>query len=182
MTSSGPPDPATVVLTGSRSRTALLCLAALAFVVAGLWMAGVLGPAPRVFRGGPRPVLATLGWLSVVVFGLALAFLMHRLVRPRPALVLDAHGFTDGATAAAVGRVDWSEVTGVAVTGTGQARALVVDVADEQALLQRLPAGRRRLAAASRSTTGHAVTVPLAGLDVDGDELCALMRRRSGLA
>ena len=172
----------TVVVTSSRVRTALLCLGALAFVVGGLWMAGVLGPSPRIFRGGPRSVLAAVGWLSVVVFGLALAVLVGRLVRPRPALVLDHLGFTDTATASAAGRVAWAEVTGVGTTGTGQQRLLVVDVRDEQALLDRLPAGRRRLTAASRAMTGHPVNIPLAGLSMGEAELLELMRERSGAA
>lgn len=171
----------TVVVTGSRLRAGLLCVAALAFVVGGLWMAGVLGPPPRIFRGGPRSVLAGVGWVSVVVFGLALAVLVGRLVRPRPALVLDAQGFTDTASASAAGRVTWTEVTGVGTSGAGQQRLLVVDVSDEQALLERLPDGRRRLAAASRAVTGHPVNIPLAGLSVGEAQLLRLMRERSGL-
>jgi hypothetical protein len=171
----------TVVVTGSRLRTGLLALAALAFVIGGLWMAGVLGTSPRIFRGGPRSVLAAVAWVSVVVFGLALAVLVGRLVRPRRALVLDARGFTDAASASAAGRVAWAEVTGVGTSGVGQQRLLVVDVSDEQALLERLPAGRRRLAAASRAVTGHPVNIPLAGLSVGETELLRLIRERCGL-
>lgn len=175
------PTGGTVVVTGSRLRTGLLCVAALVFVVGGLWMAGALGPSPRIFRGGPRSVLAAVGWLSVVVFALALLVLVGRLVRPRPALVLDELGFTDTATASAAGRVAWSEVTRVGTSGAGQQRLLVVDVRDEQALLERLPAGRRRLTAASRAVTGHPVNIPLAGLSLGEAELLGLMRERSGL-
>jgi hypothetical protein len=168
-------------VTGSRLRTALLCVAALAFVVGGLWMAGVLGQPPRIFRGGPRSVLAAVGWVSVVVFGLALAVLLGRLVRPRPALVLDEQGFTDTASPSGAGRVAWTEVIGVGTTGAGQQRLLVVDVSDERALLERLPTGRRRLTAASRAMTGHPVNIPLAGLSVGKTELLELIRERSGL-
>jgi hypothetical protein len=72
-------------------------------------------------------------------------------------------------------------VTGVGTTGAGQQRLLVVDVSDEQALLERLPAGRRRLTAASRATTRHPVNIPLAGLSMGESDLLRLVRERSGL-
>lgn len=166
-----------LVVNASRSRTLLLIAAALAFVVAGFWMAGLVGDGPSLFQGRSRPLVVVLGWASVVVFGLALVFLVRRLFDPKPALVLDAQGLVDRSSASAVGRVDWAEVTEIAAQGEGPNRLIVIDVADREDLLARLPSGRRKLVQASKGVTGYPVNIPVAGLSLPEDDLLAAMRR-----
>ena len=57
----------------SRRRTALLILGSIAFVVLGLWMAGLMGPVPVSRRFGPE-MTVFWGWTCIVFFGLCAAF------------------------------------------------------------------------------------------------------------
>jgi hypothetical protein len=57
----------------SRWRIALLTLGCLGFVVGGLWLAGVLGNAPRSDRY-PAFLFAGVGWFNVAIFGVCAAY------------------------------------------------------------------------------------------------------------
>lgn len=73
------------VARNSPGRLFLLLLASLAFVLLGLWVAGVFGPPPK-------PGREWLGWLCALFFGLAPFRLVPRLSDRSDQMVIDRNG------------------------------------------------------------------------------------------
>lgn len=66
-------------------RLSLLLLAAIAFVAAGLWIAGLFGPSPR-------PGMEWFGWLVAFFFALAPFRIVPRLLDRSDQMIVDRNG------------------------------------------------------------------------------------------
>jgi hypothetical protein len=65
--------------------------------------------------GAPVLAIAVAAGAGVPFFGACAVYLLHRLVVPRPALVVDEEGIYDNATLMAVGLIRWEEIERVEV-------------------------------------------------------------------
>jgi hypothetical protein len=119
------PADSRVVIPRNRGRTFLLFLGAMLFVVLGwsLWE-----PHERVI--GPVIVIGFFGWIAI--------HCLFMLLDPRAALIIDGAGFTDRSGAAAVGRVEWKDVTGLSVTTVSNQDFVTVEVTDPRKYIARL--------------------------------------------
>lgn len=122
-------------------RAKLLVLAAGSLVAAGI---GYL------MRMADVAVLAGLGWILLVGFGLATALVLVRALRPGPTVAFDANGITDRTTLAPTGLVRWEDITVVRKReigrGRGSERLLEVMLTDPDAFYARPRTVWRRLA------------------------------------
>src|SRR4051812_9551641 len=91
-----------LVVPASRWKLVAAILGSIAFVLLGLW----------ILRRAPRDGVeaAAAGLASIAFFGLCGVYAGWRLVRPRPAVVIDRQGILDNASALSVGLVRWDEV------------------------------------------------------------------------
>jgi hypothetical protein len=157
--------PAELVAYSGRGRLLLLLGGSLVLVAASLVSFGF------------RPGGAVLGVLGVVVFGVAAAYLLRRLLVRRPVLVLDVGGLVDRASAAAAGRVPWDQVADVGVQTMGGNRVLSVLLRDPETWLAAQPPLRRRTMAVNARMLGTPVNIPLSAVDVPEEELLAALDR-----
>lgn len=86
----------------STSRTLLLVLGSLAFVVGGAWIAGLFG-------ASPRPDREWVGWLALFFFTATSAAGVARLFQERERIVVDQRGFTWRGWSN--DHISWDEVT-----------------------------------------------------------------------
>ena len=102
-------------------RILLLSLASLGFVVLGIWLAGLLGPAPK-------PGREWVGWLSIVFFGFCFILGISRLFDRSDAIVIDQDGLFWRERSDAT--IPWSEIQAIERRGIRRQRFLCVYLKD----------------------------------------------------
>src|SRR5262245_60883536 len=93
-----------IVIYHSRLRLILMTFGAMAFVALG-----------SLLVQGSDAVTVAVGVSGIVFFGMCLVFALWRLMRRKPALVLDDNGITDTASVISSGFIPWSDVTGIRI-------------------------------------------------------------------
>jgi hypothetical protein len=125
-----------------------------------------------------RDVGLVIGLLGLVFFGPLTIALVLRAVRNRPALILDADGFTDHGSLISAGYVSWQEVQEIDERRVGRRRVFVtVKVTDPDAFRARQPAWRRLLYRINGRTAAGDILIPDNVLNMRPEELVKTMRR-----
>ncbi len=116
-----------------RGRAALLALAALAFLLLGIWMTW---GEPGAGRDLGSPLV---GWATILFFGVCLVMIVTQVVRGGASAVATEEGISIGrAFGGCWGPVRWAEIAHI---GTGRIRGqscLVLDLVNPDATLARL--------------------------------------------
>jgi hypothetical protein len=103
------------------------------------FLAGLLGVlAPQWMTRGFRPVYVLLSWFVAPLCGWILFYLISRLLRQRPALVVDRHGVWDHTSPFSAGLIPWADIAEVVV-----GRQLGFILHDQRAFLTRQTFPRR---------------------------------------
>lgn len=130
---------------------------------------------------GTRPrgdVGLVIGLIGLVFFAPLTIAQVLRAVRNRPALILDADGFTDQGSLISAGYVSWQEVQEIDERRVGRRRIFVtVKVTDPAAFRARQPAWRRLLYRINGHPTAGDILIPDNVLSVRPAELVKTMRR-----
>ena len=162
----------------SRSRIALIMLAAVPFVAVGLWMGGVFGPPPSSSRYPPEFVFA-IGWISVVFFGLCGVMAIRRLFDEREQLRIGPAGIR--AAQWSDQTIPWSEIVDVTTWSYRSQKAIILHLRDRTRFPGRGMAAI--LSGANRNLTGGDISISLTGTNrrVE-DALSSIDRFRSRTA
>ncbi|MEO6247137.1 MAG: STM3941 family protein [Sphingomicrobium sp.] len=159
----------------SRFRLALLFLTSVVFVVGGFWAGGAFGAAPSSPRY-PDAVIFSVGWFSVVFFGLGGVVALKRFLNPREQLEIGSYGVRWFPWSAHV--IPWSDITDVTTWRHKQQKAIVLHLRNPPRFQ-----GRRLAAAfagANRTLTGGDIFISLTGTDRTFEEaVSAIARFRS---
>jgi hypothetical protein len=119
-----------------------------------------------------------IGLIGLAFFGPLTIALIIRAVRKRPALILDADGFTDHGSLLSAGYVPWQEVQEIDERRFGRRRIFVtVKVTDPAAFRARQPAWRRLLYRINGRTAAGDILIPDNVLSISPAELVKTMRR-----
>jgi len=131
------------IIAVSKTKLLLLIGSACLFVACGYWMLQ-RDPAEIASHRHSPLVVHGMGFLSIVLFGLAGLICVRKLFDRRPGLVLNSEGLTDYSSGSAVRFVPWSEITGFsAVDGRGP-KILIVNVANPDKYIEAGGPIRRR--------------------------------------
>lgn len=149
----------------------------LVFVGLGCWMLAD----PRSSGGlVDSPLLRLLvGSTALLFFGMSFLFSLRRLLGKKPGLVIDAEGFRENVSAAALGPVSWREVTGMRRISVMGHNFLIIDVIDPERFLQ-LPGSffARQSRRQNYKQYGSPVAVSVHGLACSLNELERLLREK----
>jgi hypothetical protein len=148
------------VASSSRWRIALLLLAAASFIMGGAWMGGVLGTPPTSSRY-PEPVIASVGWLSIIVFGLFGVLGVKRLIVAGEELRVGSSGIRWRRWSEQT--IPWTEVTDVTTWSLSGQNVIVLHLRDGA----KFP-GKGLLAASAgvnRKMTGGDISISVTGTD-----------------
>jgi hypothetical protein len=119
-----------------------------------------------------------IGLLGLVFFGPLTVALVLRAFQNRPALILDAEGFTDHGSLISAGYVSWQEVQEIDERRFGRRRIFVtVKLTDPAAFRARQPAWRRLLYRINGRTAAGDILIPDNVLSIRPAELVKTMRR-----
>jgi hypothetical protein len=112
-----------------------------------------------------------------VFFGSLTVAMILRAVQNRPALILDADGFTDHGSLISAGYVPWQEVQEIDERRFGRRIFVTVKVTDPVAFRARQPTWRRLLYRINGRTAAGDILIPDNVLSISPAELVKTMRR-----
>jgi hypothetical protein len=156
----------------SRMRLVLLGLGAAAFVVLGLWMAGIFGPPPDSDRYSASTIFA-LGWICVVFFGLCGGAAIKKLFDAGEQLRIGRSGIRS--TPWSDQTIPWSEFTDVTTWSHKQQNMIILHLRDPA----RFP-GRgigAMLSGANRMLTGGDIWISMTATDRSFEEAMSAIAR-----
>ena len=129
-------------------------------------------------RSKPDIVLYPSRWKMALLALVGLLFVWCApLLWPRPALVIDALGVTDHASAVGAGFIGWEEIESVAVSSFGESRFLVIVPHDARAILARQPPLKRVIMAINSGLVGSPIALP-GTLSLPLEEVAAHLQAR----
>jgi hypothetical protein len=147
------------------SRMKLLgqCLAAVAFVAVGVFLIRV----PT--RHGVWAQF--MGVVTVAFFGGVGAAILFRLLRPGPAIIINADGIYDDASGVSLGLIRWDQVGKIEEYRVEGQAFLSISVKNRDALIATQPFWKRRLIRANLQMGAAAVNIPQAAIDMKLSDL-----------
>lgn len=156
----------------SRWRLAVLGLCAGAFVVAGLWMAGVFGAAHPTDRYSADSTVA-IGWICVAFFALCGIAVVSRLFDTREQVRIGPQGIRWVRLSDRT--IPWSDISDITEWSHRRQRMIVLHLRDPARWPRRGLSAL--LAGANRALTGGDVMISLTGTDRSFDEAVAAIAR-----
>jgi hypothetical protein len=118
-----------------------------------------------------------IGLIALVICGPLTAVFVLRAVQNKPALILDADGFTDHGSLISAGYVRWQDVQRIEEHPVGRRVFVAVTVTDRAAFLARQSAWHRFLIRINGPTTAGDILIPGSVLSIRPAELVKTMRR-----
>jgi hypothetical protein len=165
----------------SRWRMGLLMLAGLGFVVAGLWMAGVIGEGPDPNSGSrriPPELVPYVGWLCAIFFVMGLLVIAKRFFDDRAQVEIGRAGIRVAQWSDAT--IPWPEIKRVSVWSYQRQRHIILHLHRPEAYPGRGIAAR--LSRANRMLTGGDIALNLVGTDGRFDDAMAAIGHFGGRA
>lgn len=168
--------PTEIVIYPSRAKMALALLGSMALVAGGIWI-GASGMAREIAT--ERVILAS--YIGVPFFAVCGLYAAYRLAVRRPALVIDASGITDAASAAGAGHLRWDEIDRLVRYESSGQRMLGIVPRDLDGFLARQSVRRRWLARINTASGFAPLNIPQVGLSMPVDELAHILHTRYGV-
>jgi hypothetical protein len=148
----------------NRARLALVMIGALALVAGAAYI--VSSPEGRF---SPRALIAA--WIGMPVFALGAGYLLLRVVRHRPSVVLDAEGVHDNGSMASVGLIPWHEIETARVFEMGGKTFAAIVLKRQEAFLPRVKGLRGKLAKSNAGMGFPLVSIPELALSIPAARL-----------
>jgi hypothetical protein len=157
-----------LVVPASIGKLVALAAGAVAFVLAGGWMVSH----PK----NPTDVLA--GAAAIVFFGAAGIFLIIRIVRPTPAVVINDKGILDNASALGAGFIAWDEIADLREYRFNNQVFLGVFPKQLDAILARQSTWKRQAIRANLALGAAPINIPQVVLPISVADLLKEIRGR----
>ena len=168
--------PDRLVIHLSRAKMTLVLLGAIAFVVAGVWIA-----TSDATRNVPFWEVFIASYVGVPFFSACGLYAAYRLVRRRPALELDSTGITDAASGLGAGRLSWDEIDHVVLYKYQGQSMLGIVPKDLEAFMNRQSSVRRSLTKLNLKLGCAPINIPQVGLRMKLAELAEILHTRYGV-
>ncbi len=160
-----------IVIPLSRSKIVFLVLGSIAFVALSLWIWTIPeGEGP--FSSGFRKIASVAGILFASICGF---YGCVKIFDRNPGLLIDDDGIVDNSSAVAAGRIHWHEVIGIRENEIFGQRFLTIEVDDPERFLNRGGTLKAKLNSANADLTGSPINISANSLDIDFDELMAIL-------
>ncbi|HYL91677.1 MAG TPA: STM3941 family protein [Alphaproteobacteria bacterium] len=154
-----------------RGKLLLIALGAVAFVVSSLflWHTGNF-------------VDQMIAVLAVTFFGVCFLWAVFRILRPRPALVINYAGICDNSSVSGAGLVRWHEVKAIGISvmriGANKQRFLSIYLKDNEEFLRRQPSLKARAMRVNLGLLGTPICISAVSLPLSLDELILQVRQK----
>jgi hypothetical protein len=122
-----------------------------------------------------------IGLVSVAFFGSVVLAILYRLVRPAPAITINAQGIIDNASGLSVGLIRWDEIDEVREYRVGKQAFLGIFTKDPDALIKKQPRWKRTVIRANLKMGSAPVNIPQAQIGMKLSRLADEIERRRPL-
>lgn len=163
-----------VSISTSMTKTGLILLGSIAFVIAGIWiiyLSRSKSSSILVF------LLSLLGFVSISFFGICGLYSLTRLFDTQPGLVLDSEGIIDRYSAVSMGRISWQDIRRIDITNVESQRFLTFYTTNPQKYLQRGEFVQRKMNALNYKLYGSPIHIASNSLKISFGELTDLVFR-----
>ena len=148
----------------SRAKLALIFLSSIALTGTCLWILFYSASTPPI-------KVQVAAWVGVPLFGFASVFVLSRLVKPRPSVVLDANGVHDNASMAKGGFIPWQDIASVNVFAVRNQKMVGIGLKDNDKFLAQVGVLRRMSARANLSMGFPLIAIPESAVNIAAEEL-----------
>ncbi len=151
----------------SKGKMILLLLGSLVFVSAGLFFL-VIGDDWMVYL---------IGGVSILFFGTTMLYLLFRLLRKKPSLIITDDYLYDNGSMSAVGKLDWEEIEQAFIYEVMGQKFLGIEVKDPDKVINRVGAIKKMIIKANKrfataNIPQNTIKVPLEDLlDIIAEKL-----------
>lgn len=122
------------------------------------------------------------GLLGVVFFGACFVYVVLRLVRPRPSLIITDSGIVDYASAVSAGYIRWDEIESIFISwiqvSLRRHKFLSIKLKNDQEFLSRQSALKATMLRANMSLGGAPVAIPGNALPMTLEELMQVIEKK----
>ena len=156
----------------SKTKTSLMLLCSIAFVVVGIWLLFVSLSGSSIIL---IFLVSLISFASIVFFGICGIYSLIRLFDTQPGLVLDSEGIIDRSSAVSVGRILWQDLVKIDVIKVENQRFLTFYTANPQKYLQRGGFLQRQMNALNYKLYGSPIHIASNSLKIGFGELSDLV-------
>ncbi|MFY7670789.1 STM3941 family protein [Tenacibaculum sp. MEBiC06402] len=155
----------------SKTKTILLFIGALLFVVAGavfiLMPERFINP---IFKSST--IITIVGISSVIFFGLCVIFISRKLFKTKIGLIIDENGITDNTNATNVGLINWEDIIQIRTLEIASTKIMMLDTNKPEKYIDRAKNGiTKRILKANYNMYGSPISITSNSLNVKYDEL-----------
>ena len=156
----------------SKTKLALVILAASVFVALGCWMLMLSVAEIEAHRRFNSPIFVHgMGLVSIVFFGLAGLVGVRKLFDSSPGLILDERGITEQTSVFSAGFIPWSDISGIEVRQIHNQRILYLLLKDPEKFIATCAPVKRAMLKASKNFAASPVAITSSTLQISFDEL-----------
>jgi hypothetical protein len=119
-----------------------------------------------------------VGLVTAAFFGSVVLAILYRLVRPAPAIIINAQGITDNASGLSVGLIPWDQIDEVREYRIGKQAFLAIFPKDPDALIKALPRWKRTAIRANLKMGAAPVNIPQSQLGMKLSRLAGEIEQR----
>lgn len=154
-----------IVIYPSRRRLTLSLAGSIGFVALGCLMLAKPGD-----RFSPL-VVTCIAWSAILFFGLIAVYVIYRLLRPSPAVVINRDGIFDNASASGAGLISWDEVQEVFLDELMGNKMLSIIPRDFDVILARQPRHKKYLMRLNSGFVKAPINIPQVSLPISVEAL-----------
>ncbi|WP_316812239.1 STM3941 family protein [Pedobacter heparinus] len=166
-----------VVIPFSKSKIFLLLIGANVFVGIGGWLLFGNPTFDNTLLDNPW-FTKTTGLASLVFFGIAVYFLIGKLIAKSPGLVIDDVGIEDYSSAVTVPKIYWKDVEAIEVLTIKSQPLILFKVSNPQIYIDGAKGFKRKMMALNYKWYGTPLCISANGLRVSFEELLQLVSER----
>ncbi|MBN8858033.1 MAG: hypothetical protein J0H29_06575 [Sphingobacteriales bacterium] len=162
----------------SKNKSALLMLAAIAFIAIGCWLIITPPQSGNDFFSNPV-LLRVIGIIAVAFFGTAAYFIARNLTAKGPGLIIDNAGISDLSGAASAKKIFWKDIEAIEVLTIKSQRLIMFKVSNPQDYINgQSNRFKRKMLELNYKWYGAPVGISANGFKISFEELLQLVSDR----
>jgi len=156
-----------------------LLLLAIIMVALSIAAAIIIGSSSDYIKGNEaRKILHTAVMIiSALFFGVALIFLLFRIIRPKDVLIINENGFTDRSAISSVGFVPWASVEQIYISSVMNQSFISVEIHDADNFKSLSPRHKRIFRKANSSLGFPAINITLNSAKEGYEDVLSLLQK-----
>ena len=159
-----------VLVMASSKKMVIVFIGSLLLVLASVWLV--------TFQEG-NTIWNTVGTVTAITFGITMLYALFRLVKPKPAVIVNAEGFRDQTTSlGSKAFIRWTEVEELFLYDYMGQRYLGVRLRNPEHYITNQAAWKRPMLQANLNLVRASINIPQSAVNVYLEQLLTMMQRR----